>query len=49
MSDTDTIQMFELVIENICVMFGGHVFQQTVSVPMGTNCAPRFAYVFLHS
>jgi hypothetical protein len=41
--------MFELVIDNICAMFSGHVFQQAVSIPMGTNCAPLFAYLFLHS
>ena len=49
MSETDTIQMFELVIDNICAMFSGHVFQQAVSIPIGTNCAPLFAYLFLHS
>ena len=41
--------MFELVIDNICAMFSGHVFQQAVSIPMGTNCVPLFAYLFLHS
>jgi len=30
-------------------MFGEHVFQQTVSIPMGISCAPLFAYLFLHS
>jgi hypothetical protein len=41
--------MFEFLIDNIFLMFGGYVFQQTVSIPMGTNCAPLFAYLFLHS
>jgi hypothetical protein len=49
MSETDTIQMFELVIDNIYVMLGGHVFQQTVNIAMGTYCAPLFTYLFLHS
>jgi hypothetical protein len=35
-------------IENIFVMFGGYVFQQTVSFPMGTNCT-LFANLFLYS
>ena len=30
-------------------MFGGRVFQQTVGIPMGTNCAPLLADFFLYS
>jgi hypothetical protein len=30
-------------------MFGGRVFQQTVDIPMGTNCAPLLANLFLYS
>jgi hypothetical protein len=30
-------------------MFGGRVFQQTVGIPMGTNCTPLFADLFLYS
>ena len=30
-------------------MFGGRVFQQTVGIPMGTNCAPVLADLFLYS
>ena len=41
--------MFEFLIDNIFLMFGGHVFQQTVSISMGTNCTPLFVYLFLHS
>jgi hypothetical protein len=47
--ETDTIQMFEFVIDNIFAMLSGHVFQQTISIPMGTNCTTLFAYLFLHS
>ena len=38
--------MLEFLIENIFVMFGGRVFQQTVGIPMGTNCAPLLADLF---
>ena len=31
------------------VMFGGQVFQQTVGIPMGVNCAPLLANLFLYS
>ena len=34
--------MFAFLIDNIFVMFGGRVFQQTVGFLMGTKCAlPR--------
>ena len=31
------------------VDFGGHVYQQTVGIPMGTNCGPLVADLFLYS
>jgi len=30
-------------------MFGGPVFQQTVGIPMGTNCPPPLDDLFLYS
>jgi hypothetical protein len=41
--------MLEFLIDNIFVIFGGRVFQQTVGIPMGTNCAPLLADLFLYS
>ena len=41
--------MLEFLIDNIFVFFGGRVFQQTVVIPMGTNCAPLLADLFLYS
>ena len=38
--------MLEFLIDNIFDMFGGRVFQQTVGIPMGTNCAPLLANLF---
>ena len=38
--------MVEFLIDNIYVEFGGHVYQQTVGIPMGTNCAPLVADLF---
>ena len=37
------------MIENIFVIFGGRVFQQTFGIPIGTNCAPLLADLFLYS
>jgi hypothetical protein len=41
--------MLEFLIDYIFVMFGGRVFQQTVGIPMGTNCAPLLADLVLYS
>jgi hypothetical protein len=47
-SDTDIINMLEFLIDNIFVIFGGRVFQQTVGIPMGTNCDCLLADLFLY-
>jgi len=41
--------MLEILIESIFVMFGGCFFQRTIGIPMGTNCAPSLAYLFVYS
>ena len=41
--------MLECFINNIFAMFGGYIFQQTVDILIGTNCAPLLADVFLYS
>ena len=41
--------MLEFLIDNIFVILGGRVFQQTVDIPMGTNCAPLLADLFVYS
>jgi hypothetical protein len=39
--------MLEFLIDNIFVSFRGTLFQQVVGIPMGTNCAPLLADLFL--
>ena len=41
--------MLDFLIDNIFVTIGGCVFQQTISILMGTNCAPLLADLFLYS
>ena len=41
--------MLDFLIDNIFVTFGGAIFQQQVGIPMGTNCAPLLADLFLYS
>ena len=48
-SEDDIIKMLEFLVDNIFVVFAGKVFQQTVGIPMGTNCAPLHAEIFLYS
>ena len=35
-------------MENIYLQFDGMVYQQIVGIPMGTNCAPLIADLFLY-
>ena len=51
-SEDDIIKMLELLFDNIFVVFAEKVFQQTVGIPMGTNCAPLLAdilFLFIRS
>jgi hypothetical protein len=41
--------MLDFQIDNIFVLFGGRVFQQTIGIPMGRNCAPLLIDLFLHA
>ena len=41
--------MIEFLIDNIFVQFGGRLFRQVIGIPMGTNCAPLLAGLFLYS
>jgi hypothetical protein len=45
----EIIQMLDFLIDNIFVLFGGRVFQQTIGIPMDTNCAPLLSDLFLHA
>jgi hypothetical protein len=41
--------MLNFLVDNIYVVFGDQVSQQSVGIPMDTNCAPLLADLFLHS
>ena len=42
-------RMVEFLIDNIFVKLGGCLFRQVIGIPMGTNCAPLLADLFLYS
>ena len=48
-TEDQIIDMLNFLIDNIFVQFGGRDFQQAIGIPMGTNCAPLLADLFLHS
>ena len=48
-TENDIISMVNFLIDNIYVEFGGMIFQQTIGIPMGTNCAPLLADLFLYT
>ena len=53
MVTTNTLPMIfkiiEFLVDNIYIRFGGQLFRQMVGIPMGTNCAPLLADLFLYS
>jgi hypothetical protein len=41
--------MHEFLVDNIFIVCGNQVIQQIVEIPIGTNCAPLLADLFLYS
>jgi glucose uptake protein GlcU len=38
--------MLYFFIDNIFVLFGGRMYQQTMGISIGTNCTPLLAVLF---
>ena len=49
LSVDDIIKMLEFQVDNIFVVFAGKNSQQTVGIPMGTNCVSLLADIFLYA
>ena len=45
----DICKMIEFLVDNIYIRFGRQLFRQMIGIPMGTNCAPLLADLFLYS
>ena len=43
----DICKMIEFLVDNIYVRFGGQLFRQMIGIPMGRNCAPLLADLFV--
>jgi hypothetical protein len=48
-SEVEIKKMLEFLIDNIYVAVRGQVFQQSVEIPRGTNCAPLLVDLFSYS
>jgi hypothetical protein len=48
-SEVEIKKMLNFLIHNIFVVVGGQIFQQSVGIPMGTNCASLLTDMFLYS
>ena len=42
------VKLLLFLMENLYVQFDGMVYQQIVGIPIGTNCAPLIANLFLY-
>ena len=42
------MKMLEFLVDNIFLVFAGKVFKQIFGIPMGTNCVPLLADIFLY-
>ena len=47
--EDDIINILELLVETIVVVFWGKVFQKIIGIPMGKHCSPIRADIFLFS
>ena len=43
------IEMINFLIDNVYVTCGDSLFRQAIGIPMGTDCAPFLANLFLYS
>ena len=48
-TEEDIMKILEFLVVNIFVVFAEKVFQQEIGIPLGTNCAPLLADIFLYS
>ena len=44
----DVIDIFKFIMDNISINFQGKIYRQIVGIPMGNNCAPQIADIFLY-
>ena len=45
---SDIIELFSFLMNNIYVKFQGRIYKQVIGIPMGCDCAPQVADLFLY-
>ena len=45
----ELIQKINCITDNSYILYRGKVYRQKIGIPMGTNCAPYLANIFLHT
>ena len=48
-SEVYIIKVLDFLFDNFSTVFAWKVFQETVGIPMGANCAPLLSDIFLYS
>ena len=46
-SKSKLVEWTEYLIDNVYIKVGNNVYRQTIGIPMGTDCAPQLANLFL--
>ena len=46
-SKSKLVEWTEYLIDNVYIKVGNNVYCQTIGIPMGTDCAPQLANLFL--
>ena len=47
-SEIELIEAVNLIIDNSYINFKDNIYKQIIGIPMGTNCAPHLANIYLH-
>ena len=48
LTSSEIVEMFSFLMNNIYVKFQGKVYRQVIGIPMGCDCAPKVADLFLY-
>jgi hypothetical protein len=47
LGEEELADLIDLLVDNIYVVYGGQVYKQDIGIPMGTDCAPFLANLYL--
>ena len=47
-TDNELVTHINKIIDNAYIIYNNHLYKQVIGIPMGTNCAPHLANIFLH-